>query len=513
MTQEPEYFLTRRIFLGGLGLVYLVAFLSLWVQIDGLVGPGGILPAQDFLRLARERLGGRALYLFPTLSWLLGAGKGALHFLCGAGTLSSLLLIAGILPAAAAISCWIFYLSLYTLCRDFLGFQWDILLLESGFLALWLASPFQTLCRRGRPEPAPSLLAVWLLRWLLFRFMFSSGAVKLSSGDPAWRDLSALAFHYETTCLPTWTGWSAHQFPQILHKISAAFMFAIELVFPFFIFGPRALRRVAAAGFVLLQIAIAATGNYGFFNLLTVVLCVPLLDDLDFPKLLRERLSPVALEAGRKDLTARPWPRRLLAPVATFLFLLSLPPLARAFRPSIAWPEIWQDAQEALQPFHLASSYGLFAVMTTERPEIVIEGSRDAKEWLAYEFKYKPGDPNGRPGFVQPHMPRLDWLMWFAALGSARGSRWFIPFCRELLRGSPDVLDLMGNNPFPEGPPKYLRATLYDYHFATPAERKESGAWWRRDNPRPYILEVFIPEGRPDRLEIRPQEDGAGPTK
>ncbi|MEW6776051.1 MAG: lipase maturation factor family protein, partial [Bdellovibrionota bacterium] len=288
----PSLLFTRRFYLAGLALVYAIAFLSLWMQVHGLVGSQGILPAEDFVKIATERLGAERFYLLPTLSWIIGAGDGALHFLCAAGFLSSLAFLAGFAPVMTGALCWIFYLSLYTVCREFLGFQWDILLLETGFLSLFLAplralSPWSPAWR----EP-PRFLPVLALRVLLFKLMFSSGVVKLSGGDPTWRDLTALAYHYETTCLPAWTSWYVHQLPLWFHKISALGMYGIELVVPFFVFGPRIFRFIAAAGFFFLMAFIGATGNYGFFNIQSVMLCVILLDDAILPKWLNPGPSP-----------------------------------------------------------------------------------------------------------------------------------------------------------------------------------------------------------------------------
>jgi hypothetical protein len=396
----------------------------------------------------------------------------------------ALLLIAGFAPAATSFLLWIGYLSLYSVARAFLSFQWDILLLETGFAAIfyaplgagWPRSPAW-----ARPAPPP---AIWLLRLLLFKLMFSSGVVKLSSGDPTWWNLTALAVHYETTCLPTWTGWWMHQLPLWFHRLSTAGMFAVELVLPFFVFGPRRLRLLAGLGFAALMIFIAATGNYGFFNVQALVLCLPLLDDEILPEswrgtLERRLLGPQAGERRGVD-----WPPWLLWPLAVLVTVLTLVPLARAFRLAPAWPEPLAAAFERQQPFHLVNGYGLFARMTTERPEIVVEGSNDGRSWRPYEFRWKPGDPERRPSFVQPHMPRLDWRMWFAALGSAGREGWFYPFCARILAGSQPVLDLLATNPFPAAPPRYLRAQLYDYRFTRLDE--SSIRWWRRRFLRPY---------------------------
>jgi hypothetical protein len=437
---------------------------------------------------------------FPTIAWLTGAEGPTLHSLCAAGALSSLLLTLGVIPAISAVTSWLVYLSLYKLGGAFLTFQWDILLLEAGFLAMFYAPVRAWFPWSPGWRFPPSCTVTWLLRILIFKLMFLSGVVKLTSGDPTWRNLTALTYHYETTCLPTWTGWYVHQLPAWFQKLSALGTFAVELVVPFFVFGPRQFRFAAAGAFAALNLFIAATGNYGFFNLLSVVLCVPLLDDRVFRIGVLRRLTD-RLPELHGPFTARPLRAQLLAAViGLVLVALNAMILTRALRFRIDWPVRMSRLYELQQPFQLANGYGLFARMTTERPEIIIEGSRDGEIWKTYEFRWKPGDLERRPAFVQPHMPRLDWRMWFAALGSYRNNQWFLDFCRKLLLGSREVLALLENDPFPGKPPRYLRATLYDYEFTTWKERGETGAWWRRRFLRPYTPVLTIDSNPPHPL-------------
>jgi len=509
----PEGLLIRRIFLASLALVYGIAFVSLWVQIDGLAGSQGILPAQAFLDAVGQQLGAQRWWMLPTLAWLTGASDAALHGLCAAGAIGSVALLVGVAPAFSAAACWLLYLSLYSICGDFLRFQWDILLLEAGFLAIFYAPPLAVSPRSAAWSAPPSRPIVFLLRLLIAKLMFLSGVAKLTGGDPTWRNLTALTYHYETTCLPTWTGWAMHLLPRWFHQLSAIGMFFIELVVPFAVFGPRRLRLFAAAAFTGLMFFIGATGNYGFFNLLAVVLCLPLLDDRMIPARWREcrliralRAEPRARPASQPRVARRGWPLGFTLPLAIVVVLITFVPLARAFR--VAMPAPLLALYEAQAGFQLVNGYGLFVRMTTERPEIIIEGSRDGIEWQPYAFRWKPGDLMRRPGFVEPYMPRLDWQMWFAALGNYRSSGWFLPFCKRLLEGSPAVLELLGSNPFAGRPPKYLRATVYDYHFTTWAQWRDTGAWWRRDHPRPYVpvLELSA-DGRLQAADIGP----AGP--
>ncbi len=489
-TRRPRQVRVSAVLLSGIGLVYAIAFASLWVQIEGLVGSEGILPAAGWLEAVHERLGPRAYRAVPTLAWL-GASDAALNLLCAAGVLASLAMIGGFLPRPAAMLCWVLYLSLYSIGRVFLSFQWDILLLESGFLAI-LLSPRGWRRRRVR-DVEPRRAVMWLFRWLLFRLMLLSGLVKLLSGDPAWTDLEALGFHYYTQPLPAWTSWYVHQLPGAFHGLSTLVMFAIELVLPFFVFMPRRPRLTAFWGFVVFQLLIMATGNYTFFNLLTVVLCLSLVDDRWLA-----RLPGVGAAASstRGDTLDGGRPRAAMAAklgvaavVACIVVMSSAQFLSRiGLRAWVPRPAI--TMVRATAPFHLTSSYGLFSIMTKTRPEIVIEGSRDGKHWQAYEFRYKPGDPRRRPRFVQPHQPRLDWQMWFAAFGDYRRQGWFVAFMRRLAAGSPSVTALLAVDPFAGRPPERLRARLYHYEFSSPEERRDKGMWWRRRSKGMYMPEL-----------------------
>ncbi len=473
-------------FLRILGLIYLVAFGSFWIQMEGLIGSRGILPARYFLESVGLQLGPERYWLVPTLAWI-SPSDIFLHFLCGGGVFLSLLLVADVAPALVSFLLWVFYLSVASVAREFMGFQWDSLLLEAGFLAIFLSPPS---LKRGSSGRSTSLWVVILLfRWLLFRLVFSSGVVKLASGDAMWRSLTALTVHYETQPLPTWVGWYVHQLPIWFHKSSCGLMFAAELLVPFLFFAPRRWRLLGCTATVGFQALILLTGNYCFFNLLTIALCLFLVDDTAWRRLLpvlsRRGLPPPEGDSEPAGVP-RSWPAWVVGPVAVVILLVTAVQMTALARGRISWPRPVWAVVEAAAPFRSVNTYGLFAIMTAQRPEIVVEGSDDGATWRAYEFKYKPGDLACRPGFIAPYQPRLDWQMWFAALGEYRENPWFVYFCVRLLEGSPPVLRLLKTNPFPNRPPRYLRAILYRYRFTDFQTRRVSGAWWRREKKGLY---------------------------
>lgn len=482
-----SYSVSRFVFLRLLALTYAAAFISLGIQILGLIGKDGILPAENFLAMVREHVGSERYWRVPSLAWL-SVSDSALQSLCWGGAFLCLLLFLGFLPSVTLALLWFFYLSLVSVGQDFLSFQWDSLLLEAGFLTIFYAPP--VLWDKFRPRGNPPALIHGLFVWLLFRLMFSSGVVKLASGDAAWHDLSALSFHYETQPLPPWTAWFMHQLPLWFQKFSTVLMFVIELAMPFLFFLPRRPRLVGAALIVGLQVMIMITGNYCFFNFLSIALCVLLIDDAFwFSKFPRKRGEP--RENQRVPLCVS-------VPVFILIVTLSWVPMQRlALRQPAQDSGLWLFYR-SVSAFRLVNPYGLFAIMTTQRPEISVEGSNDGLVWKAYEFKYKPQDIYRRPGFAQPHQPRLDWQMWFAALGSVRQNPWFIDFCVKLLRGSEEVTGLLETNPFKGAPPKYIRASLYRYHFTSAAERQKTGAWWKREESGFYMPGISLRAGADD---------------
>ena len=485
--RPPTYFWARRWFLRAIGLIYLIAFVSLWAQVDGLIGANGISPVNQFLPAVHGQLGPQVYSLLPTLCWF-DLSNTFLHFLCGAGVAFSLLLVFGIAPVICLTALFVFYLSLTISGQTFLSFQWDILLLETGFLSIFLA-PWQLWPKRGQ-EPPVSRAALLLLKLLLFKLMVMSGVVKLTSGDDCWWNLTALDYHYWSQPLPTIFGWWADQHPEWFKHFSVGFCMAVEIIAPFFIWAPRRPRLIAAGLMIFLQLVIALTGNYCFFNLLTLALCLLLIDDG----------VAASLRDPRTFRTAKRLQDRLSTSGAIIVLIVSLPIngwlIFTAFKPDAAWPRTLAFAYRHLEPFRIVNGYGLFRVMTKDRREIVIEGSADGIDWLPYEFKWKPGDVNRAPGWCAPHQPRLDWQMWFAALGTPEQNPWFIRLATCLLKGKTGVTRLFAHDPFPNQPPRYIRAILYRYRFTTAKEHRQTGAWWERQELGEYLPAVSLEKGQ-----------------
>ena len=468
----PRHDLVSFLFLRLFGLIYLAAFVSFGVQAQGLVGSHGIEPLAELIGNIASRFGPERFLLMPMVFWW-NASDVAIQAVCWAGAGLSLLLVFNLLPRLSLLLLYVLYLSLLYGGQDFMTYQWDTFLLEAGFIALLLSF-----------ARAPG---IWLLRWLLFRFLFMSGMVKLLSGDPNWWNLSALSYHFFTQPLPTPLAWyAAHLPPRVLAFLTAGTFF-VELLLPFLIFCPRRLRLFAVCGILLLQTCILVTGNYNWFNLQTMLLCLLLLDDAALRKIMPPRLIRwLPLPAARRA------PRKAVALTAGAVSLLivfcSLVQMDARFGGSP--PAVALAVDRLIEPLHIVSGYGLFAVMTTERDEIIIQGSYDGVDWRDYEFRYKPGDLSRRPPWNIPHQPRLDWQMWFAALEDPRRLRWFPRFLQRLLENEPTVTALMEKNPFPDKPPVFVRAQFYDYTFSS-AQEKARGLWWDR-----RLLGLYFPKAQ-----------------
>lgn len=475
----PRYDLASFVFLRLLGLIFLSAFVSFGVQALGLIGSRGILPIGELVKLIGSRAGAERLFAMPMLFWI-NSSDLAIRWVCWGGAGFSLLLLFNILPRLSLLALYVLYLSLLYGGQAFMSFQWDTFLLEAGFLSLLLSL-----------AQAPG---IWLLRWLLFRFMFMSGAVKLLSGDPNWWNLSALSYHFFTQPLPTPLAWYAAHLPPAVLRFATGGVFFVELILPFLIFCPRRLRFFAAFGILLLQGCILITGNYNWFNLQTMLLCLLLFDDAGLQKCMPQRLLRML---SRRAVRAHPSRTGSIAVGAcgAALVLLSLVEMDMRFGGSP--PTALRKADQLFEPLRLVNSYGLFAVMTTERDEIIVEGSDDGSNWHAYEFRYKPGDVLRRPPWNIPHQPRLDWQMWFAALDDPRRLNWFPRFLERLLENEPAVTALLEKNPFADRAPQYIRAQFFDYTFSSAADMRR-GVWWQRRLLGSYFPEVRLkPTSRP----------------
>lgn len=506
-----------------LALIYLVAFWSWGSQYDGLVGSQGVLPVERQVEMIQQNAqmagigSGRLFFHFPTLFlWHQSDSFG--HGICWAGGVVALLAAAGFLQGPLLLVLSFLYLSLANGGSVFMGFQWDVLLVEAGFVVAWFAPWHWWTGRSGSGRRDGSRLALFLLHFLIFKLMFMSGYVKPSSGDETWLNATALTVHYETQPLPSPLAWWVHHWPHYWHVASCWGMYFIELVLPFAIFCGRWGRLSACLGFCGLMVTILLTGNYTYFNYLTIVLSLSLVDDGWWPRRLRKWLGEATVLPPRHPPR---WHWSWLVPIsASWLFLslvvMALDTESRSQHPKRpAWaknvgqhitnslPQWMRSTYQAVNPFNIANSYGLFADMTTERYELSLEVSRDGAEWLEVPFKAKPGDPSARPHFVAPHQPRLDWQMWFAAPHenfiperdfNHPSNFWVLPFCEALLKHQAPVWGLLGSSPIPPNEVKYVRFQRYRYSFTAADEHRESGLWWKRESLGPWTANFSLKE-------------------
>jgi len=489
----PTWHLVSWLFLRLLGLTFLVAFVSIGVQITGLVGEQGILPLSDYLATVAAEHGAQRFLFSPTLFWI-NSSDTALLSACLIGAAASALVVLNRLTPSMLLLAFVLHLSLWAAMPVFGNIQPDALILEVGLLALFLT--------------AGSRIVIWLFRWLLFRFMLMSGLVKLLTHDASWAQLTALDFHYETQPLPTPLAWYAHQLPEWFQQLSVLSMFGIELVLPWLIFMPRQLRFVAAWGFLILQMAITLTGNFYYLNLLTMFLCLFLFDDRALAVLLPARLATRLhwrLPAPGRPATAA------AAVLASIVVTVNLAMVwqrieARPLPGSLA------SLVETASRFGVTNFYGFFGVMSTVRREIIVEGSLDGEHWTPYAFRFKPGDVHRCLRWSIPYHPRLDWTLWFAASESPYRNPWFGDLLYRLLEGAPPVLALLADNPFPEQPPVWIRATLYRYRFTTFAERAASGDCWVRKPLGPYVPPLSLERWAPQGAEKSGTDHDSSPT-
>ncbi|MDH5515751.1 MAG: lipase maturation factor family protein [Gammaproteobacteria bacterium] len=466
---DNTYLLISGIFLRLLGVIYLIAFASIGVQIDGLIGSQGILPIAARLdELAQT--GDIELFLqVPTLFWI-DASDATLIGATIAGCLAAVLILLNIGQRAALIAAFILYLSLFHAAQPFLNFQWDALLLESGFLAMFLTP-------RSR-------VVIWLFRWLLFRLRFMSGLSKLASGDPAWSGLVALDTYFEVQPLPNPVAWYVHQWPEWLLKAGTIGTLFVELLVPFMMFLPRRWRFTAAWLTIFWQVLIIITSNHNWINFLTIILCLFLFDDRAISRILpgfmQTRLQLQA--AGDKQVDRLiPVAVGVLALAIFTVGTLKLVELGSGHR----FSGITGKVLDFTTAYSVVNKYHVFPTMTRKRIELEILGSHNGLDWQPYQFKYKPQQLDRRPAFILPHQPRLDWQMWFVTL-HPKHFPWFDNFMQALLAGSPSVSKLLAHNPFPDNPPRFLRVEAYEYHFTRKDERERSGRWWKRTALGPF---------------------------
>jgi hypothetical protein len=487
----------RWIFLRALGLIYFSAFYALVFQMRGLIGPDGILPAGEYLEAVARQFGPLTrLWFAPTVLWF-SSSDHMLGVICWVGMIASLLLVLNVWPRVTLLICFVCFLSFVAAAQDFSGYQSDGMLLEAGFISLFFA-PSGLWPGLGRNSP-PSRASLFLLQWEWFRIYFESGVVRLASGDPEWRHFTAMDDYYQNGPLPTWVGWYVQHMPHWFHAFATGATLVLELGLVFMLFLPRRWRIICFFIVTAWQIPVILTANYTFLNYLVLVLGFLLLDDRFFLRFTPARWKHVMLPAS----TPPPTPsdaesqaitdqatrsRRSLRPIAAFKLAISSVMLLWLFYGTTV-QMLWMFSPHlplpispiaALEPFRIANRYGLFAVMTRGRYEIEFQGSDDGQNWTAYPFRYKPQDPAQRPRIYAPYQPRFDWNLWFASLGGWRENL-IVPSTEErLLAGAPDVLALFAGNPFPQAPPKQVRAVLRQYWFTTMAEKRATGMWWQR---------------------------------
>ncbi len=501
----------RWLFLRALGCIYFSAFFSLVFQIRGLIGPKGILPAAEYLRLVAHSFGySRGVWFVPTLLWF-ASGSHMLTAMCWVGMGASLLLALNAWPRGMLVICFACFLSFVSAAQDFSSYQSDGMLLEAGFIALFFAPP------GFRPglglASQPARASLFLLQWEWFRIYFESGVAKIIGGDPEWRHFTAMDEYYQNGPLPTWIGWYLQHLPHWFHASTVYATLALELGVVWMLFLPRRWRIVCFFIVTPWELGIILTANYTFLNYLVLSLGFLLLDDRFSRYLLPQRWkssfvadstitkrNPMDSEANESNEApeASKGPDRhernqvqvpggfrrhrnrmrlsLIGIVLGWIFYATTAELIWMFS-ALPLPTA---PVAALEPFRIANRYGLFGIMTRGRYEIEFQGSEDGKTWVAYPFRYKPQDLSKPPGIYAPYQPRFDWNLWFASLGSWQDYP-IVPRTEvRLLSNDWDVLTLFAKNPFPHEPPREVRAVIWQYWFTTMSEKRTQGLWWRR---------------------------------
>lgn len=477
----PDYGFSRLLIERGLGLIYLLAFLAALDQFPALLGEHGLLPVPQFLASVRFS-DAPSLFHF-------GYSDQVLQVVGWAGVVLAAATLLGIpqqgpiwLPMLVWFLLWALYLSIVNVGQRFYSFGWESLLLEAGFLAMFL----------GNARTQPPFLVLILFRWLALRLELGAGLIKLR-GDTCWRDLTCMYYHHETQPMPNPLSWYFHHLPPQLHRLEVGGNYVAQLVAPFLLLLPQPAAGVGALMMLGTQAYLMASGNYSWLNLTTMVLVLSAVPDSWVRALMPQLTAPADLEEPPA------WFIATVVGLTLFVGVLSYWPVKNLVGTS-------QLMNYSFNQYHLVNTYGAFGSVTRERYEVVIEGT-DAQEpsatavWREYEFKGKPGDPRRRPPQVAPYHLRLDWLMWFAALEPSYGEDWFVPLVTKLLQGDPGVLHLLRHNPFAESPPLWIRARYYRYRFSSWAERRATGAWWVRELTGEYLRPVAL--GRYDLRRYR----------
>jgi hypothetical protein len=455
------YEFARQVLQRGVAAVYLIAFLSALAQFRPLLGERGLLPAPQYL----ARIAGRGV---PTIfHWHYSD-----RFLMGVGWTGAVIaaaLVAGLpqlgppwTPLVAFGLLWVGYMSIVNIGQVFYGFGWESLLLEAGFLVAFL----------GSNDVAPPVAVIWLTRWLVFRLEFGAGLIKIR-GDSCWRDLTALYYHHETQPMPNPASWFFHHLPKPLHKVEVAGNHFAQLVVPFFLFAPQPVASFAAAIVIVTQLWLVLSGNFAWLNILTILLAFAALGDPAIHAVLPAIPAHTAYSAATP-----PW-------FTVVVLIMTVGMLILSYWPARNLLSRRQLMNASFNRWHLANAYGAFGHITRRRNEVVIEGTDDddpglGARWREYEFKGKPGDPGRMPRQFAPYHLRLDWLMWFLALGSP-GYDWFVPLLQRLLAADRRTLRLLRVDPFGGQPPRWVRARLFRYRYSSRAERRSTGLWWIRE--------------------------------
>jgi hypothetical protein len=478
--EASDYWLSRLVFERSLAVIYLIAFLVAAHQFRALLGEHGLLPAPRFLAAATWTQS-------PSLFFIRYSDR-LLTAVAWTGIVLSAAMVAGIPqggPAWASMLAWFvlwaLYLSIVNVGQIFYAFGWETLLLEAGFLAIFL----------GPDWISPPVTVMWLIRWLLFRLEFGAGLIKIR-GDQCWRDLTCLYYHHETQPMPNPLSWYFHHLPKALHRVEVVGNHAGQLVIPFLLFAPQPVAAAAGLAVLIHQTWLLLSGNFSWLNVLTLTFAFATFDDSQLGTVIRLQHGPQA---------APPlWFIVLALAYTTLVAVLSYRPIRNMISSR-------QRMNASFEPFHLVNTYGAFGSITRQRYEIAMEGTDERElsaetQWQEYGFKGKPDDPRRMPPQVAPYHLRLDWLMWFAAMSPAWAHPWIISLAEKLLLNDRAVLKLLRHNPFPSNPPAYVRAQLYRYRFSTWRERRETGAWWVRTPAGEYLP--------PLRLSSAGQHDRAG---